>query len=184
MGSKRTAIHIRVSIFPQTPLSAGLPYNIEQSYLCYTVGAYWLSILNTAGLTNFLFCRASCLTLPLRLPCALPPAASSFHWLRGLCHPLLRFVILKSFISLDSLPLHLFFGLSQATKIIHSSSNSFKLLFGANHRGYKRISNSSPLLSFSSPECPHPMTPHPLQHLITNTREKWLMDLWSCFRGG
>ena len=51
-GQQRdSAIHIQVSILPQTPLPSRLPPNIEQSSLCYTVGACWLSILNIAGCT-------------------------------------------------------------------------------------------------------------------------------------
>ena len=42
-------MHICVSILPQTPLQSRLPRNIEQSSMCYIVGPYWLSILNTAG---------------------------------------------------------------------------------------------------------------------------------------
>ena len=37
-----SAIYIRVSILPLTPLPSRLPHNIEQSSLCYTVGP-WLS---------------------------------------------------------------------------------------------------------------------------------------------
>ena len=32
-----SAIHIYVSVLPQTPLQSRLPHNIEQSSLCYTV---------------------------------------------------------------------------------------------------------------------------------------------------
>ena len=32
-----SAIHIRVSLLPQTPLPCRLPHNIEQSSMCYTV---------------------------------------------------------------------------------------------------------------------------------------------------
>ena len=46
-----SALHIHVSIFPQTPLTSQLPHNIEQSSICYTVGPCWLSILNTAVYT-------------------------------------------------------------------------------------------------------------------------------------
>ena len=48
-----SAIHIHVSILPQTPLPSPsrLPHNIEQSSLCYRVGTCWLSILNTAVCT-------------------------------------------------------------------------------------------------------------------------------------
>ena len=48
-GQQRdSAIHTYVSILPQTPLPSRMPYNIEQSSLCYTVGPCWLSILNIA----------------------------------------------------------------------------------------------------------------------------------------
>jgi len=51
-GQQRdSAIHIHVSILPQTPLPSRLPYNIEQSSMCYTVGSCWLSILNIAVCT-------------------------------------------------------------------------------------------------------------------------------------
>ena len=43
-----SAIHIYLSILPRTPLPSRLPYNIEQSSLCYTRGPCWLSILNIA----------------------------------------------------------------------------------------------------------------------------------------
>ena len=33
-----SALHIHVSILPQTPLPSRLPHNIEQSFLRYTVG--------------------------------------------------------------------------------------------------------------------------------------------------
>ena len=45
---KVSAVHMHVSILPQTPLPSRLPHNIEQSSLCSTVGPSWLSILNTA----------------------------------------------------------------------------------------------------------------------------------------
>ena len=48
---KDSAIHIHVSIVPQTPFPSGLPHNIEQSSLCYTVGPCWLSMLNIAVCT-------------------------------------------------------------------------------------------------------------------------------------
>ena len=40
LGEQRrdSAIHIHVSILPQTPLPSRLPHNIEQSSLCYPVG--------------------------------------------------------------------------------------------------------------------------------------------------
>ena len=41
-----STIHIHVSILPQDPLPSGLPYNIEQSSMCYTTGPCWISILN------------------------------------------------------------------------------------------------------------------------------------------
>ena len=43
-----SAIHIHVSVLPQTPLPSRLPHNTEQSSLCFTVGPCWLSILNIA----------------------------------------------------------------------------------------------------------------------------------------
>ena len=43
-----SAIHIHVSILPQTLLPSRLPHNYEQSSLCYTGGPCWLSILNIA----------------------------------------------------------------------------------------------------------------------------------------
>ena len=35
---KDSAIHIHVSIVPQTPFPSGLPHNTEQRSLCHTVG--------------------------------------------------------------------------------------------------------------------------------------------------
>ena len=43
---KDSAIHRHVSILPQTPLASRLPHNIEQPFVCSTVGPCWLSILN------------------------------------------------------------------------------------------------------------------------------------------
>ena len=43
---REPAIHIHVSILPQTPLPSRLPHNIEQGSLCYIEGPCWLSILN------------------------------------------------------------------------------------------------------------------------------------------
>ena len=42
-----SAIHMHVSILPQTVLPSRLPHNIEQSSLGYSVGLCWLSTLNT-----------------------------------------------------------------------------------------------------------------------------------------
>ena len=47
----KPAIHIHVSILPQTPLSSRLPHSIEQSSMCCTVGPCWLSVLNIAVCT-------------------------------------------------------------------------------------------------------------------------------------
>ena len=47
-----SAIHIPVSILPQTAILSRLPHNTEQSSLCYTVGPCWLSILNMAVCTR------------------------------------------------------------------------------------------------------------------------------------
>ena len=49
---KDSAIHIHVSIFPQTPFPSRLPHNIEQSSLCYTTGPCWLSIFSRAVCTR------------------------------------------------------------------------------------------------------------------------------------
>ena len=46
-----SAIHTHASILPQN-LPSRLPYNTEQSSLCYLVGPYWLSILNKAVCTS------------------------------------------------------------------------------------------------------------------------------------
>ena len=46
-----SAVHINVSILPQTPLPFRLPHNLKQSSLCYTVGPCWLYILNFAVCT-------------------------------------------------------------------------------------------------------------------------------------
>ena len=44
-GQQRdSAIHIHVSVLPQTPLPSRLPHNTEQSSLCYTEGPFWLFI--------------------------------------------------------------------------------------------------------------------------------------------
>ena len=37
-----------MSILPQTLLPSRLPHDIEQSFLCYTIGPCWLSISNRA----------------------------------------------------------------------------------------------------------------------------------------
>ena len=43
-----SSIHVHVSILPHNHLPSRLPHSIEQSSLCYTVAACWLSILYTA----------------------------------------------------------------------------------------------------------------------------------------
>ena len=43
-----SAVHIRVSILPQTPLPSRLPQNTEQSSMCCIIGPCWLTILNIA----------------------------------------------------------------------------------------------------------------------------------------
>ena len=40
-----SAMHIHVAILSQTPLPSRLPHNIEQSFLCYTIGPCWLKFL-------------------------------------------------------------------------------------------------------------------------------------------
>ena len=41
-----SAIHIHVSILLQSPLSSRLPHNVEQTFMFFSVGSCWLSILN------------------------------------------------------------------------------------------------------------------------------------------
>ena len=41
-----SAIHMHVSVLPANSLPSRLPHNIKQSFLSYTVGLYWLVILN------------------------------------------------------------------------------------------------------------------------------------------
>ena len=55
---RNSAIHIHMSILPQTSLLSRLPHDIEQSSMYYTVDPFWLSILNIAGWSFFLefFC--------------------------------------------------------------------------------------------------------------------------------
>ena len=48
------AIHIHVSIVPQTPLPSRLPDNIEQSSMCYIVGFYWLSSFNYSSVYMYI----------------------------------------------------------------------------------------------------------------------------------
>ena len=43
-----SAVHMHVSVLPQTPLPSRPAHHLEQSFLCYTVGPCWLSILNIA----------------------------------------------------------------------------------------------------------------------------------------
>ena len=38
-----SAIHIHVSILPQTSLPSRLPHNIKESFVCYTLGPGWLT---------------------------------------------------------------------------------------------------------------------------------------------
>lgn len=42
---------ILVSILPETPVSSRLAHIVEQGTVCYTIGAYWLSILHVSGYT-------------------------------------------------------------------------------------------------------------------------------------
>ena len=50
-GQQRdSAVHIRASIVPSTPLPCRLPHDTEQSSLCSTVGPCWLSVVNMTGL--------------------------------------------------------------------------------------------------------------------------------------
>ena len=86
-----SAIHIHVSTLPQTPLLSRLPHNIEHSSLCYTVGPYWLSIL------NIVVCTCPSKTPQLSLPTILSPDNHKF--ILSICESFL-FFFLSSFISL------------------------------------------------------------------------------------
>ena len=63
-----SAIHIYISILPQTPLPSRLPHNIKKSSICYIVGLYWLSILNISVCT----CLSQILLLSLLFILAIP----------------------------------------------------------------------------------------------------------------
>jgi len=70
-----SAVHIHVSILPQSPFSSRLPHNIEQSSMCCTVGPCWLSILNIAVCTclvQFSSVAQSCPTLWDPMSCSTP----------------------------------------------------------------------------------------------------------------
>ena len=65
-----SAANVHVSFLPQTPLPCRLPYNIEQSSMCYTVYPCGLSILNVA------VCTCPSTTPYLSPPPPLPPPAA------------------------------------------------------------------------------------------------------------
>ena len=46
-----STIHILVSFLPSNHLPSRLPHNIEENYLCSTVGPCWLPILSIAVCT-------------------------------------------------------------------------------------------------------------------------------------
>ena len=73
-GEKRdSAIHIHVSILPQTPFPSRLPHNSEQSSPCYTVGPCQLSILNRGVCT----CPSHVHVHEYPFPSPFPPAAAA-----------------------------------------------------------------------------------------------------------
>ena len=94
-----SAIHIHVSILPQTPIPSRLPHNIQQSCLCCTVDPCWLSILNIAGCICLIF-SSICLILTvltnlseMSIHPSLPTQSgvtSSYPTLRGARGPLSR----------------------------------------------------------------------------------------------
>ena len=51
-----SAIHIHVSVLPQTPLPSRLPDNIEQSSLGYTVGPCWLRACMLSHFSHIWLC--------------------------------------------------------------------------------------------------------------------------------
>ena len=63
---RNSAIHIHVSILPQTALPSWLPHNIEQTSLCCPAGPCGFSMLNTAVCP----CpsQTPCLSLPPSFP--------------------------------------------------------------------------------------------------------------------
>ena len=63
-----SAVHVHVSILPQTPLPSRLPHYFEQSSVCHTIGPCWLFILNTAVCT----CRPKLPNYPF--PPSFPPS--------------------------------------------------------------------------------------------------------------
>ena len=79
-GQQRdSAIHIQVSILPQTPLPSRLSPNTEQSSLSYTVGPCCLSILNVA------VCTCPSQTPSLSFPSFSPATMSCFSESFFLC---------------------------------------------------------------------------------------------------
>ena len=72
-----SAIQIHECILPQSPLQSGLPHNIEQSFLCYTVGPCWLSILSIAVCTRFKYNNVPKLRI-YPLPSFFPPGNHRF----------------------------------------------------------------------------------------------------------
>ena len=50
---RESAIHMHGSILPANSIPSRLPHNIKQSFLSYTVGLCWLSILNIAVCGTF-----------------------------------------------------------------------------------------------------------------------------------
>ena len=103
-----SAIHMHVTILPQTLFLSSLPHYTPQSSLCYTVGPYWSYTLNIAvfsvqlssvqSLSHVqLFATPGIATLQASLPITnsqSPPKPMSFESVMPsnrliLCHPLL-----------------------------------------------------------------------------------------------
>ena len=90
-----SAIHVHVSILPQTPLPSKLPYNIEQSTLCYTVrpgdGGLIIKLCPTL---------AAAWTVAHQAPCPWDSPGKN----TGVgCHLLLQGIFLIQFVNLDLL---------------------------------------------------------------------------------
>ena len=98
-AARKAHLCIHVFILPKTPLLSRLPHNIEQSSMCYTVGPYWLSILNI----DVYMSVSNSLTIPSSHPPHWQPlvhslnpwdwfpwkfCGCSFHYPISQCHPI------------------------------------------------------------------------------------------------
>lgn len=102
-----------------TPVDHGCHHLLPQSCPTKKTWLMWSSATHA-----FIFPGASCLMLPFCRTLCFPTCSFLFSLVqRTICHSLVRPVI-HAFFLLDSLPLHLFFNLSQAAEIFVPSLNS------------------------------------------------------------